>query len=694
MSLLLYIAKTFIVLSISIIAIILDSIFNITSLENSTGLNNKHNVFINFLIKHRLLEDIHIIPFFLKNIPQYIYKLKFKNTFTNWYIFKEHCDAEPSKIFMKYPIAKENAKDDEPLYTFEQYTYKEAEEMIYRLSKYLTSEEIQCKPGQIVGMYYQNNPMFIFLWYSLWQIGCIPAFLNYNIQGTPLTHSIKIGKLKNILIDPRVAKNFVCEIDDNEVSTHFIDESKLYDIMNNKNSEILIQKQSIRTPASLKDYDPAMLIFTSGTTGLPKSAVISWRKATIGCTLFGRIYHMESPNTNVFTAMPLYHSTAALLGICAVISQGGTFTIASKFSASNFWKQVYYSGATHVQYVGEICRYLINTPSDINVDNVRKINYERDHNVQIAYGNGLRDTIWVELKHRFNIPVIGEFYASTEAPFATTSFQLGDSEGVGACKNYGPIVTKFLSIQQVLIKTDPEDPTVPFRNRNGFCEKPKTGEPGELLMKIFFPKDPKKSFQGYLGNKAATESKILRDVFTKGDAYYRSGDLVKEDEADRWYFVDRLGDTFRWKSENCSTTEVENCIMSNPLLKDIDTNDGKYIEECCVVGLKVDGYEGRCGYAILQVDPKDPFDRVELINGLLPRMFQNLPKYSLPLFIKFVDQIEHTNNHKIKKTTYRNDVLPFGQNNNETIYFLKNYKEYVELTEEEFNKIKSGETKL
>lgn len=665
---------------IYLIGLIVDPIVKLSSLEKTKHYQtSRSNFLLDFLISQRLLEDIHIIPYFLKSVVKYVYSLNRTQRFTNWYVFEEQVLIQPNTIFMKFPKSTANEE-------FEEYTYKQAYDIILKLSAYLTTDSIDCKPGEIIGLYYQNNPMFIFLWYALWQIGCIPAFLNYNIQGDSLKHCIEIGNITKVFVDPRIKQNFTYKGTLKNVQVINVNEEEIFvTVIKNQKAPTFLQKHHIRTPKTIRDFDPALLIFTSGTTGLPKSAVISWRKSTIGCALFGKIYHMEEKGSNVFTAMPLYHSTAALLGICAVVSQGGTFTIVSKFSASQFWKQVYCSNATHVQYVGEICRYLLNTPRS-------ETKYEQEHNVKVAYGNGLRDTIWIDFKKRFNIPIIGEFYASTEAPFATTSLQFGQEKGIGACKSYGPFVTLFLSLQQCLIKTDPEDPTVPYRNANNLCEKPEINESGELLMKIFFPKNPKTSFQGYLGNEKATESKILRNVFKKGDAYYRSGDLIKEDKESRWYFVDRLGDTFRWKSENCSTQEVENCIMTDPLIK----KDDSCVIECCVVGLKIQGYEGRCGYAILQrnLEHQSSLTELEILNGLLPRLNTSLPKYSMPLFVKFVDEIEHTNNHKIRKVGYRNDKLPNGSDGNATIYFLKNYKEYVELTQEEYEKILNGEVKL
>lgn len=386
----------------------------------------------------------------------------------------------------------------------------------------------------------------------------------------------------------------------------------MHELLNSQSPEFL-QQDNVRTPLGLTDFKPSMLIYTSGTTGLPKSAIMSWRKSSVGCQVFGHVLHMTNEST-VFTAMPLFHSTAALLGACAILSHGGCLALSHKFSASTFWKQVYLTGATHIQYVGEVCRYLLHTPIS---------KYEKMHKVKVAYGNGLRPDIWQDFRKRFNIEVIGEFYAATEAPFATTTFQKGDF-GIGACRNYGTIIQWFLSFQQTLVRMDPNDDSVIYRNSKGFCEVAPVGEPGEMLMRIFFPKKPETSFQGYLGNAKETKSKVVRDVFRRGDAWYRCGDLLKADEYGLWYFLDRMGDTFRWKSENVSTTEVEDQLTAS--------NKEQYAQ-VLVVGIKVPKYEGRAGFAVIKLTDNslDITAKTKLLNDSLSRL--NLPSYAMPLFV-------------------------------------------------------------
>lgn len=623
----------------------------------------------------RLREDFYIIPFFIKAVVRYVISVR-QNRFQYWYTFTKIVKKYPNNIAICYP--RPSAVKGE--YELEKFTYQEFYDIVLRLSYFMRSE-YGVTAGEHIGLDSTNKPMFLFLLFATWNIGAIPALLNYNISGRPLVHSLKTANVSKVFIEPQASKP-IMESEDlikealPDINLNYLEESELMSLLKNPSAAKFLQRDDIRSPKLITDYKPAMFIFTSGTTGLPKSAIMSWRKAVFACNLFSHVFHMDSHSV-VFTAMPLFHSTAAMLGLCAVISQGGCLAMANKFSATNFWKQAYLTNATHVQYVGEICRYLLHAPPS---------KYDHMHSVKVAYGNGLRPDIWQKFRKRFNIETIGEFYAATEAPFATTCLQKGDF-GVGACKSYGSIINWFLSFQQVLVRMDPEDDSVVYRNAKGFCERPAIGEPGELLMKILFPKQPETSFQGYLGNKKETESKVLRNVFKRGDAYYRCGDLFREDRDGLLYFLDRLGDTFRWKSENVSTSEVEDEIMSS--------NESDFAQ-AVVVGVKIPGYEGRAGFAVIKLyDASISIERrLEILQSLLADLNKELPKYALPIFVKLVDEIEMTDTSKISKKTYKNQVLPRGPQGDETIFWLKDYKEYKVLTDMDWEAIKLQSVKL
>lgn len=633
--------------------------------------------------RYRIKEDFYIIPFFFKALFSYIWALK-KNRFHGWYIFERNVKKYPNNLFIKFVNLKKN--------DLQSFTYKETHDIVLRLSYHL-SVNYGVKAGDHIAMDCTNKPLFLFLWLALWNIGAIPAFLNYNNKGQPLLHSLQIADIKQVFIDPD-AKDAFLETEPMikehlpNLPIHYFDEYSLeQEVLLNYEAKKFLQDPNIRCPKTVTDFKPAMFIYTSGTTGLPKAAIMSWRKANIGTELFAHVVHMDEKSV-VFTSMPLFHSTAALLGVCAVLAKGSCIAMAPKFSASKFWEQVYQINATHVQYVGEICRYLLNSPIS---------QYEQMHHVKIAMGNGLRPDIWREFKSRFNIPIIGEFYAATEAPFATTNYQKGNF-GIGACRNYGSIIQWFLGFQQTLVKMDPEDDTIIYRNKKGFGENPAVGEPGEMLMRIFFPRKPETSFQGYLGNKKETESKVVRNVFRKGDAWYRCGDLLREDENGLWYFMDRMGDTFRWKSENVSTTEVEDhVISSNP----------KDFAQVVVVGIKVPTYEGRAGFALIKlnkstediannksVDDISNKLKAKMLNDMLVEISNDLPNYAKPLFVKFVDEFQMTESHKIRKKLYRDQVLPQGIDGKDTIFWLSKYKEYKVLTNDDWQDIQMQRTKL
>lgn len=244
--------------------------------------------------------------------------------------------------------------------------------------------------------------------------------------------------------------------------------------------------------------------------------------------------------------MPLYHSTAAILGFLSCMVSGAAFLVGRRFSASKFWKEARETDATIVQYVGETMRYLLAVPPAI--DPVTGEDLDKKHNVRLAFGNGLRPDIWNKVKERFNIPTIGEFYAATEGTSGSWNLSSNDFSA-GAVGRNGALANLLLGRRTAIVEVDHETQR-PWRDPNtGLCKAVPRGEPGELLYAID-AEDPQALFQGYFKNPKATEEKIIRDVLRKGDAYFRTGDMIRWDKNGLWYFSDRLGDTFRWRSEN------------------------------------------------------------------------------------------------------------------------------------------------
>lgn len=312
------------------------------------------------------------------------------------------------------------------------------------------------------------------------------------------------------------------------------------------------------------------------------------------------------------------------------------------------------------QYIGEICRYLLNMPEKPE---------DTQHKIRIMFGNGLRPTIWEEFEKRFAIPKICEFYGSTEG-----NANIINIDGkVGAV---GFVSVLFPSVYPVaLLKVDEETREI-VRDSNGLCIRCKPGEPGEFIGKIV-QNDPVRDFHGY-ADKSATKKKVVRDVFRKGDLAFLSGDILVMDDEGYLYFKDRTGDTFRWKGENVSTIEVENMISRVTGLSGV-----------VVYGVEVPGTEGRAGMAAI-IDRDDTLNLEQLYDG----MTKSLASYARPLFIRTVKQVEMTGTFKLKKITVQKE----GFNINiikDKIFFLDVKKRaYVPLTAEIYNKIISGEIRV
>lgn len=632
--------------------------------------------------KYHLSEDLNLIQKVVRKATPFAFDM-LRSRVSFWYQFERAALKYPKNQAVAFPrpkpagTLKKDAEgfpifDDE--FTLETYTYKELYSMVLRLS-YILKNDFGVTSEHTIGVDCMNKPLFIILWMALWNIGALPAFLNYNTKGRPLVHCIKIAGVSQVFVDPDCAdpiKETEASIKEElpNVRVHYMNEAELLKVLSDKSRPEYRAPNETRRPQDT-DSSCCALIYTSGTTGLPKSAIMSWKKAFMAGAFFGSVMKIDK-NSVIMTAMPLYHSTAAMLGVCPALSSGGCVSVCQKFSASTFWTQARLLNATHIQYVGEVCRYLLNAKDHPDM---------KRHNVKIAYGNGLRRDIWKHFKERFNIQGVGEFYASTESPIATTNLQYGDF-GVGACRKYGTLINSVLNLGQAVVKMNPDDENELWRDeKTGFCVRADANTPGELLMRIVNPKNIEGSFQGYYGNKKATSSKIISDVFKKGDAWFRSGDLLKMDEDGLYYFVDRLGDTFRWKSENVSATEVENELMGSGAIK-----------QTVVVGVQVPKHEGRAGFAV--IDAKDGLSDREVLDKIYSHVSQNLPKYAIPQFIKIGPQyIQASHNHKVPKNQFKAQKLPKGEDGSDLIYWLDKNR-YEELTEDSWAKIMQGSSKL
>jgi fatty-acyl-CoA synthase len=360
--------------------------------------------------------------------------------------------------------------------------------------------------------------------------------------------------------------------------------------------------------------DRALLIYTSGTTGRPKAASISHRRIlNWGCWFAGLTD--ASPTDRLYDCLPVYHSVGGIVAPCSMLSAGAAVVLVDRFSTNRFWEDIARWDCTLFQYIGELCRYLLKAPVS---------ELENRHRLRLACGNGLRGDIWEAFQARFAIPRILEFYAATEG-----NFSLYNVEGrPGAIGRIPPLLAH--RFPAAIVRLDAEL-GVPVRAENGLCIPCARGEIGEAIGRIGTADDGGGRFEGYT-DKDETEKKILRDVLAPGDAWFRTGDLMRLDESGFFHFVDRVGDTFRWKGENVATSEVNEAILDGPDVIDATT-----------YGVEIPGADGRAGMAAIVAG--DRFDLTEFRNHLSRR----LPAYAHPVFVRISAALETTETFKQKK---------------------------------------------
>jgi fatty-acyl-CoA synthase len=320
----------------------------------------------------------------------------------------------------------------------------------------------------------------------------------------------------------------------------------------------------------------------------------------------------------MYNCLPMYHSVGGVVAVGATLVNGGSVLIRRGFSARHFWNDIAKWDCTLFQYIGEMCRFLVQEAPSLP---------QPEHRIRLCCGNGLRADIWGPFKERFRIPRILEFYAATEA-----NFSLYNCEGkAGAIGRTPSFLGHRFPVELVRFDVEAE---VPVRDASGYCKRCAADEVGEAICKISesaMDAGGRLRFEGY-SDKAASDAKVLRNVFEEGDAWYRSGDLMRRDSAGFFYFVDRIGDTFRWNGENVSTIEVAETLC---------TCAG--VIEAIVYGVAVPRAEGRAGMAALICDARFQLSAFER------HLADRLPEYARPVFLRILSEFAITATFKPKK---------------------------------------------
>ena len=517
--------------------------------------------------------------------------------------------------------------------------------------------------GDVVALMMPNRPEFLAAWLGITRAGGVVALLNTNLSGTALAHCVNIVRPKHVIVDATLIGSF------RTAEPHL---SAGPDFWCHGGSPEGYERLDTRLDAfpgdpipdtdlpRLTTEDKCLYVYTSGTTGLPKAANINHYRVQGIMAGFRGAMKMR-PEDRTYVCLPMYHTSGGVLGPGAALTAGASVVLRERFSASLFWDDIVKHDCTVFVYIGELCRYLLNSPPHPA---------ETMHRIRLACGNGLRPDIWADFQKRFHIPKVLEWYAATEGNCVFLNFD-GKIGAVGRIPKW--IERKFF-VEIVRFDIDTEQPV---RGPDGLAVKCSPGEVGEAISKILNdPKRPSQRFEGY-ADPGATETKILRDAFEKGDTWFRTGDLMRKDERGYFYFVDRIGDTFRWKGENVATSEVSEAITAFPGVK-----------EANVYGVRVPGAEGRVGMAAL-VAGKD----MEL-DGLSRHMARRLAAYARPNFLRMMPEIDSTTTFKHRKI----DLVRQGFDPSVTddpIFFLHpELQTYVRLTPSLYGDICEGKVRL
>ncbi len=478
--------------------------------------------------------------------------------------------------------------------------------------------DLGVRPGDVVTLLMDSRPAYLVILGALSRLRAVGALVNTNVAGPALAHALSTAKPRLIVVGEEHSEKLAALLADDDAGI----DPTVYVVRDPEGTHLPTVFASLDDHAAGADGaaprvglplpdEPACYIYTSGTTGLPKAAVIKNSRLLLGGGFFGAGIMDLGPTDVVYVTLPLYHTNAMLAGWSAALATGACMALRRRFSASEFWNDVRRFEATAFIYIGELCRYLLNQPARAD---------EARHRLRIAMGNGLRPDIWERFQTRFQIPLIREFYGATEGNVALVNVA-GRPGMVGRLRG-----------GQVIVRCDPETGEL-FCGADGWCRRVSVGETGLLLGRISIVAP----YDGYI-DVAATNKKIRTNLFGAGDRYFDTGDLMVLHDGGWVSFADRLGDTFRWKGENVSTTEVAEILNGAP-----------GVLESTVYGVEVAGSEGRAGMVSLRCDETFSIDAFANV------VRERLAVYQRPYFVRLLGEMRLTGTFKQRKAEYRRE---------------------------------------
>src|SRR3984957_19393108 len=516
------------------------------------------------------------------------------------------------------------------------------------------------KRGDCVALLMENKPDFLCCWLGLFKAGLCVALINTNQRGQALAHSIEIAGAKHVIAGIELA----AALRDAESSftaplSRWIQGGVFDGMADLDHALAMLPATSVgKEPRrDVRAKDRAFFIYTSGTTGLPKAANFSHVRMLFMMSGFvGAL--VPKASDRIYNPLPLYHATGGVCAVGLAFFTGGAVILKRKFSVGDFWQDIHKYDATMFAYIGELCPWLLNAPPAA---------HERDHHVRAITGNGLRPEIWQRFQERFAIPRIVEFYGATEGNVSMLNYD-GTVGSVGRVPGY---IEWLLPARVVRFDVELE---MPVRGPDGLCIECGPDEAGEALGKI--SQRAGRDFEGY--TKASdTQKKILHDVFKKGDAWFRTGDLMRRDQHGYFFFVDRIGDTFRWKGENVATSEVAQALCAFA-----------GILHASVYGVAIPGTEGRAGMAAIVCEG------VLDLAALHRHLAERVPAYACPLFLRLCQQAELTGTFKYAKTDLVQQGFNPGQCGDPLYFGHPELRTYVALDAPLYDDITNDRIKL